>query len=597
MKLIVFLLVAITIPISTSILVTYHYTKSSIKDTYIANNSNVLYHGSQNVEHYLTKLNQASLLLYYDMRNEKSFHQIMTESDFTFVSHQNLFVNLNYMANTVTDLTQIYLYLERSDTSHRYAYNIKRYTEGKTYDITIPNDRDYIIEPTHLSHTYNINKFPYEDHTHVISLHKNILNLPSDEILGTLTLDIKLDTINEMSDLLFNKQAEQLYIVDEQGHVIYNSHHADNMTLQQWLAQIKQSEHTNFYEFKDDQFEGIHLFQPIQSPIGNWTIIKRIPYDYLFTDARELTFINSSIVGLFLIIAIIAILYISYYFTSPLKRMLRYINQVEIGKMESTLETKRTDEFGILSRRFQQLIQNLNHAITNEYKLVLANRTNQLKALQAQINPHFLNNALQSIGTLALQNNQKHIYNLITSLGRMMRYQINTSELPVKLTTELEYVTNYLQLQSQRFENQFHFFFNIQEEAKHLEVPRMLLQPIVENCFKHGFVKHNNNGEIWIKAVCTNNELIITVTDNGIGMSVDQLNRLQKQLQTYMMHDINSHELGEHIGLFNTQARLQLQYNKQASLKLQQNSPNGLVVAIHILLESEVGKYETTHRG
>jgi len=596
-KLIVFLLFAITIPILISIIVTYQYTKATIKDTYIENNSTLLYHGSQNVTHYLSQINQASLLLYNDMRDLKSFHHIISKQEMSFVDDQNMFVNLQYMTSTMSDLSQVYMYFNRSNTSHRYAYKVKRNDDGQTYQVHIPDGKDYFIEPTHLSHTYNINKFPYEQHEPVLSFHRNILNLPSDEVLGTITFDIKLTTLEQMSSLLYNNEEEQLFIVNEYGQPIFSSHPTDQQELAKWTGNIHQVKDSHkYYEYEDHHFHGIHLFQTIESPIANWTIIKRIPYDYLYTDARQLTFINSLIVALFLIVSIIAILYISYHFTSPLKRMLKYINQIEIGKVETKLDIQRTDEIGILSRRFHQLIQNLNHAINNEYKLVLANRTNQLKALQAQINPHFMNNALQSIGTLALQNNQKKIYALISSLGKMMRYQINASELPVKLSAELEYVTNYLQLQSQRFEDQLHYYFDIAEDTKQLEVPRMLLQPIVENCFKHGFVDHQNNGEIWIKTRIHQNNLMITISDNGVGLTDERLIALKQQLSSYIMNESIADEQNENVGLFNTQARLLLYYNKKATLNLYHNSPNGLVVEINIMLvEGEVNSGEITN--
>lgn len=588
-KLILFLFLAISIPITISIIVTYQYTKTTVKNTYINNNSTLLYHGSQNLQHYLSQLNQASLFIYSDMRDEKSFHQIVSSESIGYVDDSNLFVNLQLMSNSFSDITQVYLYLKRSNTSHRYAYNIKRQTNGKSYSIAVPEGVNYWIEPTHLSHTYNINKFPFEKHSNVISLHKNILNLPSDEILGTFTIDVKLSTITQMSELLYNQEEEQLFILNEQGNPIYSSHTIDETVLTDWLAQIQLvDKQSNYFEYADNSFKGIHLYEKVSSPIGNWTIIKRIPYDYLYSDARHLTFINSLIVILFLAIAIIIVFFISYYFTSPIKRMLKYINQIEIGQVNSKLDIKRTDEIGILSRRFHQLINKLNNAINNEYRLVLANRTNQLKALQAQINPHFLNNALQSIGTLALQQNQKKIYSLITSLGRMMRYQMNTNDLPVNLSVELEYVTNYLQLQSQRFENQLMYRFDITDEASKINIPRMLLQPLVENCFKHGFVKHHNNGEIIIKAMVEQEMLHISIIDNGIGLLPERLAELQQQLSLYHINELGTHTSSESIGLFNTLARLHLHYSKLATLRLIHNEPNGLIVQLSIPIESEV---------
>ena len=156
----------------------------------------------------------------------------------------------------------------------------------------------------------------------------------------------------------------------------------------------------------------------------DWILVKRIPYETLYKDARQLTLINSLVVSLFLIIAVIAALYISFRFTNPIKQLIRYINKIESGNLDAEIDIDRTDEIGILAKRFHQLMQRINQLIMREYRLELASKTNQLKALQAQVNPHFMNNALQSIGTLALQHGDRKMYALISSLGKMMRYHM-----------------------------------------------------------------------------------------------------------------------------------------------------------------------------
>lgn len=154
-----------------------------------------------------------------------------------------------------------------------------------------------------------------------------------------------------------------------------------------------------------------------------------------------------------MLIVIGGTIYISIRFTAPIKQLIRYITriqagQVQLGQMQQDIELTRTDEMGILANRFHGLMQDLNQMVMREYRLELANKSNQLMALQAQINPHFLNNALQSIGTLALQHDAPKVYALIASLAKMMHYSMNTNESVVPLGKELDHIKAYLELQN-----------------------------------------------------------------------------------------------------------------------------------------------------
>ncbi len=583
-KLIVFLLFAIVIPISISILVTYQYTKETVKTSSIQDNTTLLYQGATNMQNYLNRINQTSLLLYQDIRNEKSLYRLIERSELDFADEQDLYVSLQYMVNSLAEAKQIHIYMDKSSTSYRFAYNLRRSAPGATYIPDFGADRDVYMQPAHLSHTYGVNKFTFEQQEQVITIHRKILNQPTDEVLGTLSIDIKLDIIREISRMLYAEEAEELYLIDHSGGMIYASEQLDGGSVP-WLDEILAADaEFGDLEYRDAVFDGIHLYRDITTPFAEWTLVKRIPYEHLYQNARQLTLINSLIVTFFLIIAVIAILYISFHFTLPIKRLIQTINRIESGQLDAKPDTYRADEIGILSRRFHQMMERLDQLINKEYKLEIANKTNQLKALQAQVNPHFMNNALQSIGTLALQNKEKKIYSLIASLGKMMRYQMNTNETLVPLSAEIDYVKAYLDLQAQRFDEKLQFHLDIEEETRWIKVPRMTVQPLVENCFKHGFVKQNNIGEIWIAARRMDaNQLLISVADNGAGMEPEELDEIQARLD--LPHAWEEGTGAGSIGLFNVQSRLLLYFDGYARIGLEARDPQGLKVNIMIMLE------------
>jgi two-component system sensor histidine kinase YesM len=583
------LLCAIIIPISTSIILTYNYTKESIKEDYIRDNTTLLQQGSTNMLNYLDRMDLVSLFIYQefaDTRNRELYNSFVY-GNIQLSDRKEIERTLQVMSNSLKEVKQIYLYMIKEDVSFRYANNLFRDSQGQAYSIKFADEIDTFVESTHLSHAYGITNFPFEIEENVITIHRRLLNAPSSSILGSVSIDIKMDVIEEISEMLYTTGDEQLLLFNQDGSIIYSSEISDlgELTPYLWIdAILNQSSSSGHVEYHDDEFDGIHIYQTLSTSFAEWTLVKRVPYEQLYKNARQLTLMNSLVVSLFLIIAVAATLYISFHFTSPIKQLIRYINKIEAGQLDASIDTHRTDEIGILSRRFHQMMQRLNQLINKEYRLEIANKTNQLKALQAQVNPHFMNNALQSIGTLALQNNEKKIYTLISSLGKMMRYQMNTNETLVPLSSEVDYVKSYLDLQAQRFDEKLQFHVDMEENTKHIEVPRMILQPIVENCFKHGFVKQNNVGELRITARLIDHKLLeIKVEDNGTGMETKRLESIQALLDR--LHTWDEGLDTNNIGLINVISRLRLYFSKNTQISLEAREPQGLKVTLMIPLE------------
>ena len=172
-KLILFLLTSMILPISISILITYLYTKESIKSYYIRENSNLIHQGAINFRNYMDRINEATLLIYNNLSDANSLYQLIQNGSHTYMEEREMYRNLQFIANSVKEIEQIYLYSAAEDTSYRYAYKLLRSTPGQTYDPRIEPGQDVRVEAAHASHEYGIAKpkfpVPYRAGSHFVS--------------------------------------------------------------------------------------------------------------------------------------------------------------------------------------------------------------------------------------------------------------------------------------------------------------------------------------------------------------------------------------------------------------------------------------------
>ena len=353
-----------------------------------------------------------------------------------------------------------------------------------------------------------------------------------------------------------------------------------------WVMHILDApEETGSLEWKDSHFSGTLVFSKLDTPSSwDWTIVKQIPDSYLYENVRNITKANVSMALILLIAAASVSLAMSLNIIRPIKQLIRHITKIQIGHWNEPLRIDRQDEIGVMAHRFQTMMDTINDLFVQRYQLELANKTNQLKMLQAQINPHFINNTLQSIGTLALQHEDEQIYRLIYSLGQMMHYSMDTNETVLPISGELKYLDNYLQLQQHRFDGNFSYRIMADPEAEQIAIPKMLLQPIVENYFKHGFVSQKN-GRLLIKAELEGDRVRMVIEDNGGGIGEQTMKRLRETLSRPPSADPDA-TCG--IGLTNVMARLNLYYQGRAEMTIGNIEPHGVRVTLTIPAKLEV---------
>ncbi len=330
-----------------------------------------------------------------------------------------------------------------------------------------------------------------------------------------------------------------------------------------------------------------------------WKVITYVPTSELFHDAYAL---RRNILFLCVVTAILLSMLnlgIAMSFVKPINRLVKGMKMVQEDNQAVQIDDDRQDELGFLNKTFNEMSREINHLVTWVYREQITRKDAQLKALQSQINPHFLFNTLESINWMARLNNVPEISDTVTDLSDLMEASIGRDDRLVTVEEEFGYSDKYISLLKRRFEDKIQFSSRIQEEAAAVKIPRLLIQPLVENAVFHGIERLRGKGEISLDASIREGSLVITVMDSGPGIDKEGLEELNKNLS--MGNDEYFKTLASQekksIGIENVNRRIKLFYGDSYGLKIE--SEQGLytrvVVSLPVNREHAEGYYVQGH--
>ena len=244
-----------------------------------------------------------------------------------------------------------------------------------------------------------------------------------------------------------------------------------------------------------------------------------------------ISFEGMVLLGVFIFITIISLvvlgLFISHYITKPIERLAHSMGQVKSGWFKRVSINLADDEVGHLKDNYNEMLVELNRLIEQLIEKEKTAQKANFVAMQEQIKPHFLYNTLETIGYLALEKPREEVYEAVESLGAFYRKFLSSGETEITLGDELEVIKNYLQLQKLRYENIFSDEYHIQdEELLKVMVPRLILQPLVENSLYHGIRLKGEHGVVKISVYEKEERLFISIYDTGVGIEEEKLNHL-----------------------------------------------------------------------
>ena len=285
-----------------------------------------------------------------------------------------------------------------------------------------------------------------------------------------------------------------------------------------------------------------------------------------------------------LVISICMVIYLSGRITRPISDIRNAMKQVGKGNMEAEVPVSGEDEIGQLaatmnrmSKKIGELVERIRREETNQRLL-------ELKAMQYQINPHFLYNTLDSISMFARKNHDEQCEELVIALSDFFRISLSHGQEFVTVEKEVKYAECYLEIQNIRFPEQITWDVTVEEELKEIKIMKFILQPLVENSIYHGIRDAGRKGHIQISAYQDANGLILCVQDDGIGMLPEELTELMADLESEEIREKDIHEGG--FGLKNVHQRLKLMYGENSGLQIKSEWEEGTCITIYIPYKS-----------
>jgi two-component system sensor histidine kinase YesM len=293
---------------------------------------------------------------------------------------------------------------------------------------------------------------------------------------------------------------------------------------------------------------------------------------------------------IFIAICCLALLLASTYFsrklTKPIHNMMDQMGEVENGNFDIELPVESNDEIGVLSERFNRMSKELKNYINQSYVAQIKQTEAELAALKSQIYPHFLYNTLEIIRMTALENDDEQVSKMIEALSVQIHYLIGQVQDMVPLEKELDIVEKYVYLLNCRISEAVSLTINANGNAK-MNVPRLVLQPIVENAYVHGVKTKKGRKSIMIEAVKKEENLELSVMDNGVGMDKETLEQLNALLAGDSPGIKNEYDW-QSIGLKNVHDRIRYLYGEEYGIRVTSNVGVGTIVTVILPYEMNV---------
>jgi two-component system, sensor histidine kinase YesM len=432
--------------------------------------------------------------------------------------------------------------------------------------------RDFLFIPTHEVTSRGGEK------VNVVSLVRNIYMIPNRHKVGSMKIDINIDIFKRLLDLENVNDLEQharLFVLTGDKQVIFDD---QEMLTGKKSLNLNFPHSMNHYTSDTITWENNQYLYSVQhSDYTGWDISMLIDDDFIIYERNQI--IAFVVISGLIAIAIIALVsyYLSHHLSKPLVKMMRKMKKVEEGHLSERMDFTGSPEMDLLTRVYNSMLDSINKLITEVYELSITEKNAKISALQSQINPHFLYNTLNVMKSISRLKGVDEVADISESLSDLFKYSMKDLDKTVPLMDEVEHITNYMNIQKHRFGDRYQYYSSFQEEALKVYVPKLIIQPLIENSIKHG-LERRGYGIISLTAKIEKDNLIVSVEDNGVGMNEQTLHNLRLQQTADQL--IENKDGG--IGLTNIQQRVRLMYGFDYGLDIQSECEKGTKITLKL---------------
>lgn len=489
----------------------------------------------------------------YELANDKLFYQMLIDDRYKHMAYEKLY----HFSNSIPEKADFYILNERLELIAGSTNQVPAFIpQGKSVSWGIINrmkayPSQVILE---CSKTYKDNLSRSQ-----LLIGKAVVE--NEKVKGYLLFVLYGDEFVKTSENI----AIQMIVTDQYDNVFIETTQCFKNVQDKIRSEFKKE--NNYIKI-----DGNKYYKKKSSIIFNKLNI------YTFTEvgSYQRVFIWGSIcflilIGMLSVTMLVAAKKITKEKTKIIDKIVEAFQKVQKGNLDEELYIKSYDEFEVIGKSYNLMLLSIRKLIDiNEEKIKQASLA-QIKQLESQFNPHFLYNTLEHIRYMA-KLNPDAASKMIVSLSTLLRYSINNGILDVMVKEDVEYTKCYLLIQKYRFNERFQYTIYIEREAEDCVVPKLILQPIIENAIKYGF-GDKDELTVKVKASFLADDLVIVIYDDGVGMQPEVL----KELQDILKQDTNP---SRHIGLYNVHRRIQLMYGKEYGLDLKSEINVGTVVKI-----------------
>lgn len=435
------------------------------------------------------------------------------------------------------------------------------------YRRAVENRDSFYLSSAHVQHMIQGER-PW-----VITLSRYIPD-PMNKEGGVLFVDLNYSAIRKLCDDSSVGKKGYIFILDEDGNIVYHPQQQQlyNELQTEYIDEVMNCQ-TDVLNMGDG--DSARLYTISRSDTTGWTVVSCSYISELLKKSGEAQIIYMLMAVVLVAIALLISSFMAKSITQPILKLQSSMALIQKGDFRAgNVEVESRNEIGSLTETFNVMtlrIQELMEQNINEQK---AKRKSEMKALQSQINPHFLYNTLDSIIWMAESGKNEEVVLMTASLARLLRQNISNEEEEISIFDEVEYCRNYLTIQKMRYKDKLEFRIDVAPEITSCQIIKLVLQPLIENAIYHGLKYKESKGLLELIGYAAGEDIIFEIRDNGVGMDEETLNHI------FERHTVNYRSNG--VGVYNVERRIKLTYGQEYGITYKSRSGEGTVARVCI---------------
>ena len=473
-----------------------------------------------------------------------------------------------------SDVSNVSLYVNDDfiySNDNKNIFSMSYLNDSKAMEIINTTNSRFVWGPSSYFNNYNFNN--PSDYLSLFKTIKSPDNFAED--IGYLKLNFKKSLIEDIINKINSVPNSISYIINSDGVIICSS---NNNASSKYIKNIDEIQD---YSINTDNFtsasynsEKIYIKSSLIDKT-DWYLVTILPESSIIAEINTQRFYLFLIVIIFGGTSIILAFYFVNSINKRLSKVIKGMRCVQSGDLNYYIENDTNDELGELIDSYNYMIGKMSILIEDQYKLGKNVKNAELKALQSQINPHFLYNTLDMINWMSYKKMNKEISLAVKNLAKFYKLSLNKGKDLVSIKDEVQHASLYVNIQNMRYNNRISLKINIDEVINDYLIPKITLQPILENSINHGILgKGEGEGLISILGYSMNSDIILTIADNGVGIKEENLNLL-------LSNKLTSSK-GSGYGLKNIDKRIKLLYGENYGLSFKSIYGRGTTVIIRI---------------